>query len=139
MGELKAKEFIYSLTILESHLDTFGHVNNATYLALYEEARWDFITQNGYGLDRIKQTGVGPIILEANIRFKAELLNREKINIRSQLIEIINPKVYHLRQEMLHSSGKIASDLHLKFGVFDLKKRKLIRPGLEWEKILGIS
>ena len=34
----------YEKTILEQHLDTFGHVNNAAYLVLYEEARWDFIT-----------------------------------------------------------------------------------------------
>ena len=29
----------YDKTILEQHLDTFGHVNNAVYLSLYEEAR----------------------------------------------------------------------------------------------------
>jgi len=27
----------YQKEILEQHLDTFGHVNNAVYLSLYEE------------------------------------------------------------------------------------------------------
>ncbi len=30
----------YHLLILEKHLDTFGHVNNASYLEILEEARW---------------------------------------------------------------------------------------------------
>jgi acyl-CoA thioester hydrolase len=46
----------YPLTIKETYLDTFGHVNNAMYLALLEEARWDLITTNGYGLKIIQVT-----------------------------------------------------------------------------------
>ena len=42
----------YQLVIREQHLDTFGHVNNAKYLEILEEARWDLITGNGYGLMR---------------------------------------------------------------------------------------
>ena len=34
----------YALVIREQHLDTFGHVNNAKYLEILEEARWDLIT-----------------------------------------------------------------------------------------------
>ena len=45
----------YPLLIVERHLDTFGHVNNATYLELFEEARWDWLQQNGYGLDEIRK------------------------------------------------------------------------------------
>ena len=42
--------FVYYLIIRESHLDTFGHLNNATYLQLFEEARWDYITNRGFGV-----------------------------------------------------------------------------------------
>ena len=54
-------EFIYTVMIKENHLDTFGHVNNAAYLTLYEEARWDFITKNGYGLEVIQNEKKGPM------------------------------------------------------------------------------
>ena len=37
-------DFIYHTQIKEKDLDTLGHVNNAKYLELFEEARWDFIT-----------------------------------------------------------------------------------------------
>ena len=41
----------YPMTILEHHLDTFGHVNNAMYLQLFETARWQWITDGGDGFD----------------------------------------------------------------------------------------
>jgi acyl-CoA thioesterase FadM len=34
-----ATEHVYTTQILEGHLDTFGHVNNARHLDLLEEAR----------------------------------------------------------------------------------------------------
>ena len=74
----------YEFTILERHLDTFGHVNNAVYLQLYEEARWDFITKNNLGLKEILETQIGPVLLDLNLTFKAELKNREKIKVVSQ-------------------------------------------------------
>ena len=45
--------FTYPVTIKEVYLDTFGHMNNAMYLTLFEEARWEFITQRGFGLKTI--------------------------------------------------------------------------------------
>ncbi len=69
----------YSLLIRESHLDTFNHVNNAQYLTLFEEARWQVITERGFGLKEIQQSGTGPVVLEASLRFKREIKLREKI------------------------------------------------------------
>ena len=71
-------EFVFETVVAGNHLDVFGHVNNANYLELYEEARWDFIEKNGFGLDRIMRDKIGPVILDINITFKAELLNRDK-------------------------------------------------------------
>ena len=73
----------YEVLIKESNLDTFGHVNNAVYLELFEEARWDLVTKNGYGLKEVLERKVGPIILEINIRFMKEIGLREKIKIET--------------------------------------------------------
>ncbi len=51
---MEFKTFVYDTQIKEHHLDSFGHVNNATYLSLYEEARWESITENGYGLKEVQ-------------------------------------------------------------------------------------
>src|SRR5690606_41681750 len=99
--------FEYELLIREAHLDSFGHVNNAAYVMLYEEARWDFITKNGFGLDYIQEHQVGPVILDLSVRFKRELKNREKIRITSVTSEIISSKIMVLEQVIYNRENKI--------------------------------
>lgn len=130
----------YEFTILEHHLDTFGHVNNAVYLELYEEARWDFITKNNLGLKEIMETKIGPVLLDLNLTFKAELKNREKIKVVSQArAEMRNKFIMTLDQKMIKEDGKVASTLTISVGMMDLNARKLIAPTAEWLKALGLE
>lgn len=131
--------FEYKTKILESHLDSFGHVNNANYLKLFEEARWDFITKNGHGLDFVLEKKVGPIILDLNLRFKHELKNREDILIQSQVIEVKSSKIYIIEQKMMREDGKLVAIAQFTAGFFDLQARKLITPEAGWVKALGIK
>jgi YbgC/YbaW family acyl-CoA thioester hydrolase len=131
--------FSYSVLIMEKHLDSFGHVNNAAYLELYEEARWDFITKHGFGLERIKKEKKGPVVLEANLKFKKELLNREVITILSTSRNIIRDKIMTLEQQMIKADGSIASELLLTVGFFDLSSRQLIPPEEGWLKAVGFK
>ena len=131
-------EFKYELKILEHHLDTFGHVNNATYLALYEEARWDFIDKNNYGIKTILSNQAGPVLLEVNLKFKRELQNRETITIRTY-DQWIKGKIMGLSQAMINSSGKICSEASFTLGFMDLKERKLIAPSETWLRACGLE
>ena len=40
--------FHYEFTVVETHLDFMGHMNNATYLQVFEEARWEIVVHRGY-------------------------------------------------------------------------------------------
>jgi YbgC/YbaW family acyl-CoA thioester hydrolase len=131
--------FEYEVLIHEVHLDSFGHVNNAAYVMLFEEARWDFITKNGFGLDYIQKHQVGPVILDLKVRFKREIKNRERIKIISRTVELISSKIIVLEQSMINSAGKIASDALYTVGFFDLKERKLINASQEWLSAIGIK
>src|SRR6201999_2706287 len=83
--------------------DAFGHVNNATYLALFEEARWEFITENGYGVKKMLETGLAPTILEVKLRFLKELRLREQIVIQTQLVSY-KGKIGLIQQEILRGT-----------------------------------
>jgi acyl-CoA thioester hydrolase len=131
--------FEYDVQIKEIHLDSFGHVNNAVYVQLYEEARWDFITKNGFGLEVIQRDQVGPVLLDLQVRFKREIKNREFIKIQSQTREIISSKIILLEQKMINSDGKIASEALFTVGFFDMQERKLITPPQEWLAAVGIK
>ncbi len=124
--------------IRESHLDTFGHVNNATYFQLLEEARWDMITSRGFGIDKVRASQTGPVILEARIKFQRELVNREHIVIKSELIEY-RGKVGEMKQTMVKEDGSVAAEAIFVFGLMDLAKRRLIEPTPEWARAVGLD
>jgi YbgC/YbaW family acyl-CoA thioester hydrolase len=125
-----------SLLIRESHLDTFGHVNNATYLQIFEESRWDWITDGGFGLGEIRERRQGPTIVEIQIRFMRELINREMIIVRTELGEI-RGKIFDVRQSILKADGAVACEAVFRCGLFDLAARKLIPPTPQWLAALG--
>jgi thioesterase III len=134
---MNTKIFSYPLIIKESYLDTFGHVNNAVYLTLFEEARWDLITQNGYGLKKIQETGLGPTILEVKLAFLKELRLREKIIIETQMISYQH-KIGTILQKMVRDTD-ICCTAETVIGLFSLAERKLVLPTAEWLSAIGIE
>ena len=132
---MKSPVFSYRLTIKESYLDDFGHVNNAEYLVLFEEARWDLITKNGYGLEKIRETGLGPTILEIRLSFLKELRLHDQIIIETQLVSY-EKKIARLSQRMLRND-EVCCTAEITFGLFSLHERKLILPTPEWLWAVG--
>lgn len=129
----------YEIVIREQHLDSFGHVNNATYLTLFEEARWEIITKNGYGLPEIVTRRLGPVILEAHLMFRRELRNRTRAHIRSWL-ESYGDRVGHMVQQIVDSGGEnVFCEARFVFGLFHLDERRLVEPTPEWRKAIGLS
>ncbi len=124
------------MMIREAHLDTFGHVNNATYLQLFEEARWQWITEGGYGLSKVVASGRGPTILECTLEFKRELRNRQSITIRSWAESYVG-KIGIVRQDIELEGGDVSCSASFVMGLFDVKGRKLIPPTEEWLACVG--
>jgi thioesterase-3 len=128
----------YELLIREQHLDIFGHVNNAKYLEILEEARWELITRNGYGLAEIVRRQIGPTILEITLKFQRELKNRQRITIKSWLDSYLG-KVGQMIQQIWDAAGNLCCEATFKIGLFDLAARKLIAPTPEWIKAIGLK
>jgi thioesterase-3 len=126
----------YPVLIRESHLDVFGHVNNAAYLQIFEEARWDWITRNGFGLKEIRERGIGPVVLEAKVRFQREATNRESMVVKSRTL-VYDGKVGKVEQVMFRADGKACCTAEFTIALFDMKARKLIAPTAEWLKAVG--
>lgn len=127
--------FYYPLTIKEIYLDTFGHVNNATYLMLLEEARWELINQNGYGLDKIRETKLGPTILEITIQFYKELRPRDQIVIESKMLSY-EKKIGKLSQRMMRND-EVCCAAEFVIALFNLAERKLVLPTKDWLQAIG--
>ncbi|MBF0360414.1 MAG: acyl-CoA thioesterase [Oligoflexia bacterium] len=140
--ELKNLQFIkfkYEIKILEKHLDTLGHVNNAVYLQLLEEARWDFITERGFGIDEVLKRKIGPIIISTEIKYRRELKNRESITIESYVVQIMDRLRYKLKQVIYCEGEKVAAEALFVMGFMDLEKRKLVNILPEFMVALGAT
>ncbi len=132
------KTFHYDLTILERQLDTFGHVNNAKYLEIFEEARWDMVTEGGFGIEDIKISGTGPVVLAVNVKFKKELKLREKIRVSTTTVSY-NKKIAMIRQSITNESDEVCAEADFTMGFFDTIARRLISPSEKWKLALGIG
>jgi acyl-CoA thioester hydrolase len=126
----------YSTLIRERHLDAFGHVNNAQYLVLFEEARWEMITSRGYGIQEVLKNQVGTVVLECQVRFKRELKLRETIRIQTRVAEV-SKKTLVLNHLILKEDGQIAAEANFTLGCFDLSARKLIPVSREWLRAIS--
>lgn len=130
------QEHIFEFTLQETELDTFGHLNHANYLVLFEQARWDWITAGGFGLSKIQELQIGPTILGLQIKYSREIKHRERIKIVSWCPEW-RGKIGKVVQKMMNERGEECSRIELTIGLFDMKKRKLIAPIPEWLTAIG--
>jgi acyl-CoA thioester hydrolase len=126
-----------TITIREEHLDTFGHVNNARYLEIFEQARWDLITEGGFGLDFIQSSGTGPVVLELSLRFMREVKNRQQMRIRTTL-DSYEGKIGRMTQLLVDEQDQVCCEGKFVIAQWDMKTRKLIPPTLEWKRALGL-
>jgi len=134
---MTSTKFSFKTKTLPIHIDSFGHVNNSSYLVLYEQARWDILNKGNWEVDKIQKEKVGPVLLNVNLSFKKELTLGEEINITSWLQEVKNKKVISFYQEIYNQENILSSTALFDIGLFDLKKRKLINITNEWLGILG--
>jgi len=126
----------YPLIIKETNLDLYRHVNNATYLTFFEDARWDFINNHNYGFAKILETGLGPVVLEVTIRYLKELRLRDQITIETTMVSY-EKKIGKMHQKMVRGSD-ICCTADITFGLFDLNERKLVLPTPEWLQGIGL-
>lgn len=132
------KTYSYNLIIREAHLDTFGHVNNAAYLTVFEEARWDIVTSQGYGLEKIKEVQQGPVILEIQIKFLKELRVRTEVLVKTQILSY-EGKISKLKQWIEDAAGNKYAEADFVAALFDLKTRKIVPPTPAWLAALGLN
>ncbi len=79
--------FESSFDIRTFHTDGFGHVNNARYLELLEEARWQFAENHGL-VELLRAENLGFIIMDLKIRFRAPVVEGDRITVKTSLISL---------------------------------------------------
>lgn len=116
--------FSTEIQIRGYHCDAYGHVNNARYLELFEEARWQAL-EDAKILSKVISYHLAFYIVNIEIRFRLAVLDGEKIRIETQLADV-NRMVITFSQKMFNNENKLSTEAKIKFVLFDLKKQKSV-------------
>jgi acyl-CoA thioester hydrolase len=68
-------------------MDAFGHVNNIVYFRYFESARMASFERLGMG-DRMRDTGVGPILHSTRCRFRVPLTYPDTVAVGTKVVDI---------------------------------------------------
>jgi YbgC/YbaW family acyl-CoA thioester hydrolase len=64
-------------------LDGFGHLNHAVYLNYFEQARFDALTDGGFGIERLAQRGWAVHVVRVEVDFRREARLGQEILVRT--------------------------------------------------------
>ncbi len=74
------------LTVYPFECDAFGHLNEASFLALFERARWDALAK-GPGMDLFKRNQVWPAVRKATVEYRAGAFPGDVLSIETVLTD----------------------------------------------------
>lgn len=98
----------YNRKIFGYECDIYGHLNNANYLHLYEEARAEALEEMDMSIGKLSEEGVHIYLSEINLTFKIGLPVGEKVIIDSRMIKATRATSIW-KQEIFNSDGKLCN------------------------------
>lgn len=88
-------------------LDPYDHVNHTNYFSYFETARIDYLTDMGWGLDRLKEQGWQLVVVELHARFSAAARFGEELVIHTWIEDVGRVKSTW-KQMMLRGDEEVA-------------------------------
>lgn len=101
-----------TITVRSYHADAYGHVNNARYLELLEEARWRLL-EEGLDLSILERDGLGFVVVRIEIDYRQPAGVGDVLEFRSRLKRmgarsgVVNQKVLRQRDETLVAEADV--------------------------------
>lgn len=120
------------------HLDLYGHVNNARYLELLEEARWDYYEQR-MDFAEFGKRGWAFVVVNININYRSPAVLGDTIEIETRIKDAGKRSV--VLKQIVGKSGSdtVVADAEVTFVILDARTGKALPiEGNLRETLLGI-
>ncbi|MBO0853498.1 MAG: acyl-CoA thioesterase [Nocardia sp.] len=117
--------FSVSVTVRGYELDVNGHVNQAVYHQYAEHARWEMMRSAGLVPDKMRLSGVGPVVLESTAKYLRELHLGDELTITCHCRWGAG-KVFWMDQRICKVDGTVSAEVSVVLGLMDLEARKLV-------------
>lgn len=131
---MDSQEYLYETVVRDEHVDSMGHLNHASYLTIFEEARWDICHAQNVTIESMQARGIGLVVIEAHIQYRREVRAGEALLIKTRFRDV-HRKLWRVEQSMENAAGQLCSHVQIKGGMFDLKERKMLLADSEWRAI----
>jgi thioesterase-3 len=107
------------------HCDFYGHVNNARFLELLEEARWSYL-EDSLDLAKWNELNLGIVVASLTINYRRPAPVDIVLEIRSTVGEM-GAKTGVIHQEVFNQgTGKLVADADITFAVVDTKTGRAV-------------
>lgn len=90
---MSSYKFFHPMEVRYGDLDPQGHLNNAKYLTLFEQARIHYLTELGLFTKDQSFMDIGVIIADIHITYEAPLLWGVPVNVGVRTVQIGNKSI----------------------------------------------
>ena len=119
-------DFSTDIKIRGFHIDVFGHMNNARYLELMEEARWQYIDATNFQ-DYLTKNNWGFAVVNINISYKRPAHNGDVLTFTQTIKRMGNSSMTIDQVMTKKSTGELVASAEVTFVVLDLATHRPAR------------
>ncbi len=122
--QIEQLPLFHRITIPESYIDVFGHMNVRQYIGIFDDAAWHFFASFGMNEIYYHEVHAGAFALRQMINYIAEVHVGETVAIRSRMLGR-SAKRFHFMQFMLNeTTGKLAATIEVLGSHADTEARR---------------
>lgn len=118
-----------SFTVRWADCDLNGHMRNTAYSEYAIDIRVAFLSEHGFGIDRMLEMGFGPVILREEIDYLREVHLGEAVRVDVAVLGL-SPEYGRFRfaHDFEKANGKACARIVLAGAWLDLRTRRLLPP-----------
>jgi thioesterase-3 len=118
--------FSTDLKVRGFHIDVFGHMNNARYLELMEEARWQYVEATRFGA-LLKAKNWGFAVVNINISYKKPAFAGNVLTFKIDVTRMGNSSMTLQQSIYLKGTDTLIAQADVTFVVLNLVNNKPVR------------
>ncbi len=123
-AQLNPLPIFHHETIPESYRDVMGHMNIRWYMALFDEAAWNFFATFGIDVAYTKSANAGAFALQQFITYLAEVHIGETIVVRTRLLGYSAKRVHFMHFMINETTSTVAATMEVLGAHADLSARR---------------
>ncbi|WP_424186477.1 acyl-CoA thioesterase [Actinokineospora sp. G85] len=129
---MTSEPFVVRLEVRSYDLDPQQHVNGAVYQQYADHSRFACVQAAGLVVEDLIADGLGPVNLETNIRYHAELRGGDEVDVTCAWVWG-EGKTYRVEHVLTRADGVLAAEVTHVSGLLDLRERRLVTdPAHQW-------